>query len=64
MGSTVVITGISPEMAQTLVGLGAKLPAAETLGDLQEGIAYIESQLAALDDAATGEASEPGEPPA
>lgn len=45
MGSAVVITGISPEMAQTLVSLGAKLPAAETLGDLQEGIAFIERDL-------------------
>lgn len=45
MGTTVVITGISPEMAQTLVGLGAKLPAAETLVDLQEGIQYIERVL-------------------
>lgn len=46
MGTLVVITGISPEMAQTLVGLGAKLPAAETLVDLQEGIQYIERRLA------------------
>ena len=45
MGTIVVITGISPEMAQTLVGLGAKLPAAETLVDLQEGIQYIERVL-------------------
>ena len=45
MGTTVVITGISPEMATTLVGLGAKLPASETLVDLQEGIDYIERRL-------------------
>jgi anti-anti-sigma regulatory factor len=45
MGAMVVITGISPEMAQTLVGLGARLPAAETLVDLQEGIAFIECEL-------------------
>jgi rsbT co-antagonist protein RsbR len=45
MGALVVITGISPEMAQTLVGLGAKLPATETLGDLQEGIEFIERAL-------------------
>jgi rsbT co-antagonist protein RsbR len=45
MGTTVVITGVSPEMAQTLVSLGTKLPAVETLGDLQEGIAYIETLL-------------------
>jgi rsbT co-antagonist protein RsbR len=46
MGALVVITGISPDMAVTLVGLGAKLPAAETLVDLQEGIEYIEKRLA------------------
>jgi rsbT co-antagonist protein RsbR len=46
MGTLVVITGISPDMAVTLVGLGAKLPAAETLVDLQEGIEYIEKVLA------------------
>jgi rsbT co-antagonist protein RsbR len=45
MGTMIVITGISPDMAQTLVGLGASLPAAETLVDLQEGIEYIERQL-------------------
>jgi rsbT co-antagonist protein RsbR len=45
MGALVVITGISAEMAQTLVSLGAKLPATETLGDLQEGIAFVERQL-------------------
>jgi rsbT co-antagonist protein RsbR len=45
MGALVVITGISPEMAQTLVGLGARLPAAETLVDLQEGIDFVERAL-------------------
>jgi rsbT co-antagonist protein RsbR len=45
MGTTVVITGISPEMARTLVGLGARLPTATTLIDLQEGIDHIERQL-------------------
>jgi len=45
MGTRVVITGISPDMARTLVSLGAKLPAAETLGDLQEGIEYVERAL-------------------
>jgi rsbT co-antagonist protein RsbR len=46
MGAVVAITGISPEMAQTLVGLGAKLPAAATHVDLQEGIAEIQRMLA------------------
>jgi rsbT co-antagonist protein RsbR len=45
MGTIVVISGISPDMAQTLVSLGAKLPATETLVDLQEGIDFIERQL-------------------
>ena len=37
--------GISPEMAQTLVTLGARLPAVETHIDLQEGIEQIERIL-------------------
>jgi rsbT co-antagonist protein RsbR len=45
MGTMVVITGISPEMAQTLVGLGTHLPATETLIDLQDGIEFIEKAL-------------------
>jgi len=49
MGSMVVISGISPDMAQTLVSLGAQLPAAETLVDLQEAIEYLENHLAARD---------------
>lgn len=49
MGTLVVITGISPEMAQTLVGLGARLPAAETLVDLQEGIEFIDKTLTSRD---------------
>ena len=49
MGALVVITGISPEMAQTLVTLGARLPAAETHVDLQEGIEQIERALGVRD---------------
>lgn len=51
MGTMVVITGISPEMAQTLVSLGTHLPAAETLVDLQEGIEFIEKALGDSGDA-------------
>jgi len=51
MGATVVITGISPEMAQTLVMLGARLPAADTHVDLQEGIEQIERLLGYRDGA-------------
>lgn len=46
MGAVVAITGISPEMAQTMVALGAKLPDAATHVDLQEGIEQIEILMA------------------
>ena len=45
MGATVVITGISAAMAQTLAGLSATLPNARTVVDLQEGLEVIERQL-------------------
>jgi anti-anti-sigma factor len=38
MGTTVIITGLSPEIAQTLVTLGADLPDVLTYGDLQTGL--------------------------
>jgi rsbT co-antagonist protein RsbR len=46
MGAVIAITGVSPETAQTLVALGAKLPDAATHVDLQEGIVEIRRQLA------------------
>jgi rsbT co-antagonist protein RsbR len=46
MGAVVAITGIAPEMAQTLVALGATLPTAATHVDLQDGIEEIERTLA------------------
>jgi len=45
MGATVVITGLSPEIAQTLVALGAQLPNIRTFGDLQGGIEEAEQLL-------------------
>jgi rsbT co-antagonist protein RsbR len=45
MGATIVITGMSAEIAQALVALGTRLPATRTLGDLQEGIETVESML-------------------
>jgi rsbT co-antagonist protein RsbR len=45
MGATVVITGISSEMAQSLVGLGIDLPEATTMIDLQDGVEQIERLL-------------------
>lgn len=38
MGATVIVTGVSPEIAQTLVTLGVDLSKMNTVGDLQGGI--------------------------
>lgn len=40
LGTEVVLTGIRPEVAQTLVGLGLDLSGMTTLASLQSGIAY------------------------
>ena len=40
LGATVILTGIRPEVAQTLVGLGIDLRGIVTCGTLQSGIAY------------------------
>ncbi|WP_287158380.1 PAS domain S-box protein [Chloroflexus sp.] len=40
LGAEVVLTGISPEIAQTLVHIGADLGAMKTKATLQEGIRY------------------------
>ena len=45
MGALVVVTGISSAMAQTLTGLGASLPDARTVIDLQEGLEVVERAL-------------------
>jgi anti-anti-sigma factor len=45
MGATVLITGISPEIAMTLVTIGAELTGVRTLGDLQSGIEAIDQIL-------------------
>lgn len=44
LGARVVLTGIRPEVAQTLVGLGVDLGSIVTRGTLQSGIAYAKSQ--------------------
>jgi rsbT co-antagonist protein RsbR len=43
LGAQVVLTGIRPEVAQTLVGLGADLASIVTRSSLQSGIAYATS---------------------
>jgi rsbT co-antagonist protein RsbR len=44
LGAQVVLTGIRPEVAQTLVGLGTDLSGINTHGSLQSGIAYATGQ--------------------
>jgi len=46
LGARVVLTGIRPEVAQTLVGLGADLGTITTRSSLQNGIAYATGQTA------------------
>ncbi len=45
MGATVVVTGVSPEIAQTLVTLGVDLSKMNTVGDLQGGIEVADQLL-------------------
>jgi rsbT co-antagonist protein RsbR len=45
MGATVIVTGLSAEVAQTLVRLGVDLTKLRTVGDLQEGIEEAERLL-------------------
>lgn len=45
MGATIVVTGISPEIAQTLVTLGVDLAKMNTVGDLQGGIELADKLL-------------------
>ena len=45
MGARVIITGLSADIAQTLVGLGVDLSMMQSVGDLQGGIEEAERQL-------------------
>src|SRR5437667_4782393 len=45
LGATVIITGLSPEIAQTLVSIGVDLGKMNTVGDLQGGIEEAERAL-------------------
>ncbi|NUQ73831.1 MAG: PAS domain-containing protein [Polyangiaceae bacterium] len=44
LGTTVVLTGIRPEVSRTLVGIGAELSGIETYGTLQSAIAHAMSE--------------------
>jgi rsbT co-antagonist protein RsbR len=45
LGATVIVTGLSPEIAQTLVTIGVDLGKMNTVGDLQGGIEQAERGL-------------------
>lgn len=45
MGATVIVTGLSPDLAQTLVTIGVDLTKMNTVGDLQGGIEEAERVL-------------------
>ena len=45
MGASVIITGLSPTIAQTLVDLGVDLSKIHTMGDLQGGLEEAERLL-------------------
>jgi rsbT co-antagonist protein RsbR len=45
MGATVIVTGLSPEIAQTLVTIGVDLTKMNTVGDLQGGLEEAERLL-------------------
>lgn len=47
LGANAIITGIRPEVAQTLIGLGVDLSGLQTLASLQSGIALALSQQSA-----------------
>jgi rsbT co-antagonist protein RsbR len=57
LGATVIVTGLSPEIAQTLVTIGVDLSKMNTVGDLQGGIELAERVLGykvvPLDESAT-----------
>ena len=45
LGATVIVTGLSPEIAQTIVTIGVDLGKMNTVGDLQGGIEQAEKLL-------------------
>ena len=45
LGATVIVTGLSPEISQTLVNIGVNLSKMNTVGDLQGGIEEAERLL-------------------
>jgi rsbT co-antagonist protein RsbR len=59
MGASVIITGVSPEIAQTLVTIGVDLSKMNTIGDLQGGLEEAERLLGYTVTRQDGEAALP-----
>lgn len=53
LGAEAILTGIGPEVAQTLISIGADLSAIRTPGTLQNGIAYAFNRLKRTTDEAS-----------
>ena len=49
MGASTILTGLSPDIAQTLVDLGVDLSMMRTVGDLQGGLVEAERLAGDLD---------------
>lgn len=63
MGATSIVTGIAPDIAQTMVRLGIDLMRIRTVGDLQSGIEEAESLLGyKVVKAAAGDGRDEGSP--
>lgn len=63
MGATVLLTGISPEVAQTLVTIGVDLTSLNTAGDLQGGLEEAERILGYRVVAVEEDRARPGKTP-
>ena len=62
MGATAIVTGVSPEVAQSLVGLGIGLGNVTTVADLQGGIDEADRLLGLKVVRVDGDRKSPGQP--
>jgi rsbT co-antagonist protein RsbR len=58
MGASTILTGLSPDIAQTIVDLGVDLSMIKTVGDLQGGLVEAERRLADYDAADAADATD------
>jgi rsbT co-antagonist protein RsbR len=60
LGARVIVTGLSSEVCQTLIGIGVDLAQLETVGDLRRGIEYAEQVVRNTAASATAASPVPG----